>query len=289
MLFAAASLSFCAALIAVSCGPLGDDDDEPAVGESDNSEVVQSTYTPTVPGSTPEAIQTLEAAQTAAVMTATEQALNPPPGTAIAGNPDDGTASPDGTSDGSGSSSTSQPPIGGTDDDPTTPDTPSDALQPPSAALVVGADQIEGALGPYSWQWDDAIKTFFEVPASPLMEVSDVALTIQSGAEAEIAFAGDALQEPPDAINIEIYDFDENTAIPYDQSGTTLGEGLAFAPKVDPITTLQPDPANPATFTADFAPGHYVLYMRAEWPEPAELTKPGGTIYVTYTFNLIVE
>jgi hypothetical protein len=283
-------LSFCAALIAVSCGPLGDDDDDdPPSGDGG---VVMSTYTPTVPGSTPQAVITLEAAQTAAVMTATEQALNPPPPTAVAGGtqPDSGppsTESPGGDSQPSGTA----PPNPPVNPNPVETQTGEAQLTPPAATLSASGNTIDGTLGSYIWLFNDPLGTVGFFPSSPLMGLTEVALTISTGAEAELQFSGDALQEPPSSVRLELYAFDENTAIPQSPSGQVVGDGsVVFGPKTDPVTTF--DLQGEFSFAADFAPGHYVLLAHADWPDPQELIDseiPNSDVFVAYTFNIIVE
>lgn len=263
--FQRAALMYSAGLIAVlaalaACGPLGDDGADPtrtpggpAQGHSDSSPVM-STFTPTVPGSTPETVQTAAARSTVRAATATYEAANPQPtATLQQGMP--------------------------------TSDAP--ALTLPKAVLSDGAGNIESTEGSYSWVYDDPNQTYarFEVP---LMEFTEVALTT---AGPDFTLEIPDVDEAATGINVSAFDFEANTAIPVDQTGQP-GERLTFSPKEQAVAETTAA-ALGDSFTLELAPGHYIFMAEVSWPDyvhqPPNAAAQTFPIYITYIFNVIIE
>ena len=259
LIYAAGLAALLAALAA--CGPLGDDDPDPTrtLGPAQPpggsvSSPVMSTFTPTVPGSTPEALQTAAARSTVQAVTATHEADNPPPTPTL--------------------------PAG-------LPTTDMPELRLPKAQLSDGAGNIESTEGSYSWLYDDANQTYarFEVP---LMEFTEVALTT-SNLDFNIEIPD--VSDPVTGIAIQAYDFTANTAIPVDQAGQP-GERLMFSPKEAPVAETSAA-ALGEFFTLDLAPGHYIFMAEVAWPDyvhqPPNAAAQTFPIYITYIFNVIIE
>lgn len=242
-----------------ACGPLGDDDEPttgPAISAGGASSPVMSTFTATIPGTTPEPLLTAAVRSTERAATATYQAVNPQPtATLPAGVP---TQNPD------------------------------DVLTPPMALLSDGDGSIDSKVGSYSWVYDDAARSYARIDA-PLMEFTEVALTTAGGSEMTMSIPDVA--EPVTGVELGVYDFADNTAIPTDQSGQP-GDSLMFSPRVPAVmeTTLT---SLDESFALDVPPGQYLIQARAAWPDFNYRTQDGQTLtfplYITYVFNVIVE
>lgn len=251
------------ALIAMlaACGPFSDDDDGTAtlgparpVGGGQNTPVM-STFTATIPGTTPEVVETAAARNTAQAATATYEAANPQPTS----------TSPEGL--------------------PTVPG--GVGLTPPKAILTDGVGSIDSTEGSYSWVYDDAEQSYARIDA-PLMPITEVALTTAGG---PFTMTIPEVSEQANNVQIGAYTFDDNTAIPTDQTGQP-GDELMFSPRFDPVAEATLASLD-ESFTLELAPGHYLFQARVTWPDyvhrppnSAEMTFP---IYITYLFNVIIE
>jgi hypothetical protein len=213
-----------------------------------------STFTPTVPGSTPETVQTAAAHSTERAATATYEAANPQP------------------------TATLQPGL---------PTSEVPALTLPKAVLSDGAGNIESTEGDFSWVYDDPNQTYARF-AVPLMEFTEVALTTASP---DFTLEIPGVSEPATGIEVRAYDFTANTAIPVDQSGQP-GERLMFSPKEQAVAETTAA-ALGESFTLELAPGHYIFMADVTWPDyvhqPPNAAAQTFPIYITYVFNVIIE
>lgn len=249
------ALTAAISLIAVACR--GGDDDAPPGTNRGNVDVVMETFTPTVEGATPPGNATQDARQTEAAATATGRAENPPPPTA--------TRDPNVT------------PEAGEEIN-------EDSLRPPRTWLSDGVDRLEGEFGAYGW-FDEGMETFAGI-AAPFYDVGDIGLTVSPGGEIEFI-----LQEgidDPTTMNVAIFTWEDNSAIPTGTDGS-VEDRLWFVPAVAPVSTTIIDPAN-TTFTMPAEPDRYVVQVQLEWPRNERLPDdPQFRIFAVYAFNVYVS
>ena len=236
--------------ITVSCG--GGDDNSNSGDENDEERTYTiQTFTPTVPGSTPEALVTRDARQTAAAVSATEIARNPPevPATMTPGGPLDE--------------------AGG--------------IRPPVVSLNADSGQMDGVFGSYGWI-DEESESYVLIQA-PFYDVGDNGLTVPAGGDMTFNILDEV--DPPSEVNVSIFTWDENSAIPTDTEGN-VGAHPWFAPRVAPVSTESFTAADP-TFTMPDEPDRYVVQVEVRWPPDDRLDLVQQPIFASYAFTVYVS
>ena len=233
-----------------ACSPFGDDDDDsddngPGIA-TPTREVVVSTFTPTEVVRPDGLTATSVAEETAAAETATARANLPTPTT------------------------------------PPSEVDPEELLWPPRTRLETPGLLSDSYLGTYSWQFTDTDQTYanIEAPIIPLSQGDPV--EVANGDTVTIRYYGDEFRAPPQQIEVAIYDFESNSAIPVGPQGQQ-GEGLAFAIKTGPLQNLRVDPSEPTFTLTGFAPGHYVIWTQGRWGQHPLLDRQ---IFVTWVFDI---
>lgn len=236
-------------LLAGACSPFGDDDDDASASPTATRLIIVSTFTPTevIP---PEAqTATAAARETSAPATQTARANLPTP------TPANATVSPE------------------------------DLLTPPFARLETPDGLVDAYPSSYSWQFDDEAETFARIDA-PIVQFEGDPAPVVNGAEITMSYYGQSYRTPPFELEIEVYNFDENSAVP--SSGQQVGDQLAFAIKTDPDQRMIADePANPS-FILDVPPGHYAIRIQGRWgPNPNPMFA-SFQLFVTWVFDVEV-
>lgn len=234
----------------------GSGDDATAVSGSptrgnDGPDVVMSTFTPTPPDHTPEAVQTADALRT-------QQASSPTAGTTT---PSDGSPQPG---------------------EPTPTPAPNE-VRSPEVRLVTAAGDLVGAIGSFNWydaELDSGGK--FDVP---YVFLPNGTVDWPQGTTARLE-----VPDSPYAVRsatISIYTFDDNVAIPTNEQGNPITGGYAFLPQQDP---LQREELTGATIETgvDVPPGNYIVEARVVWDGPAEVEQSIGELYTQYVFVVTV-
>ncbi len=249
-LFLSAAVIFTAG----ACSPLGDDDGvegasmNPPTATLDR-QIVMSTFTPTEVISDDLKTATSEAKDAADFATATYRAGLPTPTTDTSVNPED-------------------------------------LLWPPRTRLETPSELVEAYVSTYSWQFSDVDQTYaaIEAPITPLNQGDPV--QIRNGDQLALRYYGDEFRAPPEQLEVSVYDFESNSAVPIGPQGQQ-GEGLAFAIKTDPLQTLRVDPADPTFVLDGFPPGHYIIWAQGRWGMHPVLNRQ---IFVTWVYDIeIVE
>lgn len=213
--------------------------------DTDDSTPVLATFTPVPPDFTPEAVRTRSALQTAAALTATAQAqvtATAPPSVTVNPFPVTGTI-------------------------------PLNTIIPPNVGLITSGGAAPSALGSYNW-YDLRFNRGAEVTA-PYVLLPDGGAQWAGGTEARLEVASS-----PYAVmsaEIKFFVFDQNVAIPTDQSGKP-GDRPAFYAQTAPVRQLSlqgPD----IRFTPEVGPGRYIVDMRVNWSTPTGLN-PLWTQYI---------
>jgi hypothetical protein len=235
-------------VIAVSCG--GGDNDSNSSGDGEERTYTIQTFTPTVPGTTPDTLVTRDARQTAAANTATAVAENPPQPTA--------TVTP-----------------GGPD--------PEDAFRPPFTQLSDGANQMEGVAGSYALP-DEESQTYPVIQA-PFYDVGENGLTVPAAGQLEFSFTEEVA--PPSEVQVAIYDWAENNAIPQSTDGN-VGSYPVFAKRVAPVIDETFPNANPS-FAMPDEPGRYVVMVEVRWPPDDRVNPQLPSPHATYAFTVYVS
>jgi hypothetical protein len=234
-----------------ACSPFGgdgDDDDAPA-SPTATREIIMMTFTPTEVVPPEQLTSTAIARETAVPATQTARANLPTP----------------------------------TPANPTV--APEELLTPPQARLETPEGLVDSQLSSYAWQFDDEAETFARIDA-PIVQFVGEPAPVASGDELTLQLYGEAYRTPPLELEIEVYNFDENSAIP--SSGQQVGDELAFAIKTDPDQRVTA--GNPATpsFVIDVPPGHYAIRAQGRWgPNPNPMFA-SFQLFVTWVFNVEV-
>lgn len=240
--------------LAVSCG--GGDSDSGDNDDEGNTRIVQTftpepTSTPTVFGSTPPPDMTQPARETAAAITATARAENPPEPTV--------TVTPGGPN-------------------------PEDAFRPPATELSDGENQMDGVSGSYALV-DEEAQTYPVIQA-PFYDVGESGLTVARGGQLEFSFTEEVA--PPIEARVSIYGWEENNAIPQDTQGN-VGTYPIFAQRVAPVSNETFPDANP-TFSMPEELGRYVVMVEVRWPPDDRIDNPQlPTPFATYAFTVYVS
>lgn len=244
----------CAALIAATlaaCGPLGDDDDDDA--GNDNAaggaptatrEVVMATFTATEV--VPPAGQTATAEAQATAAEATREAR--------------------------GSLPTPTPAL--TVEEET-------ILYPPRTRLQTPNQLTEGYLSTYSWQFNDEAQTYSAIEAPITVLEQGDPVQVDNGDQLAIVYYGEEYRSPPQQLEVAVYDFETNSAIP--TSGQAEADEPAFAIRTDPVQTLRVDPNDPSFAIEGFTPGHYIIWVQGRWGQHPLLDRP---IFVTWVYDI---
>jgi hypothetical protein len=216
-------------------------------------QVSRATFTPTIEGATPPS----ELTKTALIGAATQ--------TAAAG--------------GSPVSPTAQPNL------PTTPTATlaPNEIRPPSAQMSTASGIADGAVGSYNYG-DPSKYTGAQITA-PYVQLPDSGGQLPSGATLTISVSGSLY--PVESGDMEIYDYEHNTAVPQDATGKVIGTTLAFFKQTDPKQTQTVTGSN-LTFTPDVSPGRYIVSVRVHWLTPDTLPQFKGVLFTQYVFNLEV-
>jgi hypothetical protein len=214
--------------------------------------VSRATFTPTIEGATPPREQTKEVLIQAATQTA------------AAGGP----VSP-----------TTQSNV------PTTPTATlaPNEIRPPSAQMSTASGIADGAVGSYNYG-DPSKYTGADITV-PYVQLPDSGGQLPSGATLTISVSGSLY--PVESGDMEIYDYEHNTAVPQDASGKVIGTTLAFFRQTDPKQTQTVNGAN-LTFTPEVSPGRYIVSVKVHWLAPDTLPQFKGVLYTQYVFNLEV-
>lgn len=238
-----------------ACSPLGDDDDS----EGDNNpnassptatrEVVMSTFTPTEVVPPEGQTATVVAGQTAVAATREARSLLPTPTPAVEIAEED-------------------------------------ILYPPRTRLQTPDQLTESYLSTYSWQFSDDAQTYSAIEAPITVLEQGEPVETENGDQLSIVYYGQEYRSPPRQLEVAIYDFESNSAIPQTEGGETADEP-AFAIRTDPVQNLRVDPVDP-TFTLEgFAPGHYVIWAQGRWGQHPVIDRP---LFVTWVYDIeIVE
>ncbi len=236
--------------VAVACGGDSDKNDDNAAGEERTYSI--QTFTPTVPGSTPEALVTQDARQTAAANTATAVAENPPAPTA--------TVTPGGPNE-------------------------ENAFRPPATQLSDGTNQMDGVFGAYGLWIDDEEMNYFRVQA-PFYDVGENGLTVEPTSEVEFNFVEEV--EPPEETRVSIFSWAENSAIPQDTKGN-VGTHPVFvaAPHTAALSSETFPDANPTVAMPD-EPGRYVVLVEVRWPQDERVPEQ-QPLFANYAFTVYVS
>ena len=229
----------------------GDDDDEGEAGPGPNQPtstrvVVMSTFTPTEVVPPAGKTATEEAQLQARIETETAAAGLPTPTPAVTELPEE------------------------------------DLLWPPRTRLEAAGKLTEGYLGSYSWQFSDDIQTFGAIDSQITALNQGDPVEIQNGDTLTIRYYGEEYRSPPLRLDVAIYDFESNSAIPVGPGGEQ-GEGLAFSVRTAPIQSMQIDPANPTITIGGFSPGHYVIRAQGHWGDHPVIARP---LFVTWLYDI---
>ncbi len=246
------ALIFAAILILAigACGPLGgddDDDDNPAPSQpTATREVVISTFTATEVVAPADKTATQEAQQADLDASATARANLPTPTSAA---------------------------------------TITDVLYPPQTRLQTPNQLTESYLSTYSWQFNDEVKTYSAIEAPITVLEQGPPVEVNNGDQLAIIYYGSEYRTPPLQLEVAIYDFETNSAIPVSQTGQS--DQLAFAIKTEPLQNLRVDQANPTFVIDGFPPGHYIIWAQGRWGQHPVIDRP---LFVTWVFDIeIVE
>lgn len=231
--------------IAVSCG--SGDGDSSSNDDEERTYTIQ-TFTPTVPGTTPDTLVTRDARQTAVAATTTAVAENPPVAPA--------TMTPGGHLDEAG------------------------GIRPPVVALNAGEEQMEGVFGAFGWL-DEETQTSVVIQA-PFYDVGDNGLTVPAGSDMTFNILDEV--DPPAQVNVSVYSWEDNSAIPTDTSGN-VGTNLWFVPRIAPLSTESFTEANPS-FVMPTTPDRYVVLVEVQWPPDDRVQHP---LYANYAFTVYVS
>lgn len=248
-------------VVAVACGGGDNGDDNNEEGGMSRTPVMQ-TFTPTTEADATNRVATQEALdemrETAVAGTATWQAENPPPPTA--------TRDPNATPEPEG-------------------------LRPPLAYVSTGGQEIDGAIGNYSWV--DLNTGSYGTIQAPFFDVLGREMTVTSGEELTFELRPAMIQPStmdgePMALSVEIFTWDDNNAIPTSMEGA-VGTHPFFVPSTAPVLT-QPMSVNQPVFTMPADPNHYVVRVRVDWPMgTAEENPPQQEIFAYYAFTVHVQ
>ena len=235
-----------------ACGLSGDDDDDegdsgPGPGQPESTRVVvMSTFTPTEVVPPAGKTATEEAQELARIGTATAAAGLPTPTPAV------------------------------------TPLEEEELLWPPRTRLEAAGKLSDSYLGSYSWQFSDDIQTFGAIDSQITALNQGDPVEIQNGDTLTIRYYGDEYRSPPLRLDVAIYDFESNSAIPVGPSGEQ-GEGPAFSVRTEPLQSMQIDPANPTITIDGFPPGHYVIRAQGNWGQHPVIARP---LFVTWLYDI---
>jgi hypothetical protein len=216
-------------------------------GDEDDPTPMLATFTPVPPNFTPEAVQTRSYLQTAGALTATAQAQV----------------------------TSTAPPASTFDPNIPTP-TGSVAVNqiiPPGAGLATSGGIAPGSIGSYNW-YDLRFNRGAEVTA-PYVILPEGGADWASGTQARLEVG--ASPYAVTGAEIKLYIFDQNVAIPTDQSGNP-GDTPAFYPQTGPVRQLTVQGAD-ILFTPEVSPGRYIVEMRVDWSTPVGLN-PLWTQYI---------
>ncbi|MEZ4520874.1 MAG: hypothetical protein R3A46_04370 [Thermomicrobiales bacterium] len=228
-----------------ACTPFGDDDDDDetdAAAATPTREVVMATFTATEVVPPDQQTATAEAQQTAAAATQAARASLPTP-TAAA--------------------------------------TVEDLLYPPRTRLETPGELVDSYLGTYSWQYSDDDQTYAAIEAPIVVLERHDPTELQNGDNLSIRYYGDEYRTPPAQLEVAIYDFESNSAVP--SSSQATGDEPAFAIKTDPVQNLRVDPADPSFTLQGFPPGHYVIWAQGRWGQHPALDRQ---LFVTWVFDI---
>lgn len=234
-----------------ACGPFGDDDDD---GNDDNPgpsqptatrEVIMATFTPTevIPPAGQTATEAAQQTALAATQTARANLPTPTPATEI---------------------------------------NEEDILYPPRARLQTPGEIVEGYLSTYSWQFSDQAQTYSAIEAPIVVLEQGDPVALKNGDALAILYYGDEYRRPPEQLEVAIYEFEPNSAIPISETGEQADEP-AFAIRVDPVQNLRVDPVDPSFTIQGFPPGHYIIWAQGRWGPHPVLERQ---IFVTWVFDI---
>jgi hypothetical protein len=232
-----------------ACSPFGGDDDDDDAAPSATREIIMSTFTATEVVPPEDQTATAAARETSAPATQTARANLPTP------TPANATVSPE------------------------------DLLTPPFARLETPDGLVDAYLSSYAWQFDDEAETFARIDA-PIVQFEGDPAPVVNGAELSMSYYGESYRTPPFELEIEVYNFDENSAIP--SSGQQVGSELAFAIKTEPDQrVIADDPATPS-FILDVPPGHYAIRIQGRWGQNPISMFASFQLFVTWVFDVEV-
>jgi hypothetical protein len=156
-------------------------------------------------------------------------------------------------------------------------------IRPPSAQMSTASGIADGAVGSYNY--GDPSKYTGYQSTVPHVQLPDSGGQLPSGATLTISVSGSLY--PVEAGDMEIYDYEHNTAVPQDAQGNVMGTTLAFFRQTDPEQTQTVNGAN-LTFTPNVSPGKYIVSVKVHWLAPDTLPQFKGVLYTQYVFNLEV-
>jgi hypothetical protein len=202
--------------LVAACGPFGDNDGNPPRQPTATREIVVATFTPTevVPPDIQPA--TSEARETAAALTATEIAVNPPPTPTFAN-----------------------------------PTVPEDLLlTPPNATLASPAGEIAAVTGSYAWSYSDHPTSVVEIQA-PMLDLLHAPVTIANGSELTLSLFGRVSTAPRRSGSRSASTTSMRTPAsrPTHKEGPPTSRGSSSRPsRIGSSTSTPPVPASPSTF-----------------------------------------
>lgn len=204
-----------------------------------------STFTPTPPDHTPEALVTRDAQATAWSQTATAAP-------AVTATPPGATTEP-----GAG-----QTPVG------------DDEIRPPDLILTTDGGQTRASVGSFNW-CSSVMNQCADIRAGYVV-LNEASGSWSAGTAGTITTPN--TEFPPQNAEAMLYVHDDNAAIPQDETGTIIGSDLAFVPMTAPMQ-IETFSGTDMTMTPTVAPGKYILVVQVNWETPAGVSRPLHTQY----------
>lgn len=244
-----------ASLVLAACGGVGAGDS----GDDSTPGWVMATFTPVPPDFTPEAIQTRAAAQAAATETAAvEPETSGTPATTEGGTP---------------AASTS-----------CVAERQLNEIRPPDVYVTANGARACGNPGAYIW-FDPDLGQGADVQPQQGVGVPEAGVRSSTGSSISLVAS-----ESPYAIEsavVSLFVYDENIAIPQDESGRIISETPVFVPRSEPVWSTNIEEGD-ITFTPDVEPGRYLLAARVNWDAPTEVEQAYEPLYTSYLFEVTV-